>query len=173
MVVTLGLLPGLATALAMPKFWMKVVFAGAMAISGFIAMARLSRPGVRLGWVPAGIALPIFAIWTLIGFVLANANPVDRLDLLLGQTWMVCPFLIAMLSTPIFIATFWALRDLAPTRLPLAGAAAGLFSGSLGALVYTLHCPEMEAPFIGTWYLLGIVIPTVIGILSGPRLLRW
>jgi hypothetical protein len=52
-------------------------------------------------------------------------------------------------------------------------AAVGLMSGGWGAVVYSLHCPEMGAPFIGTWYLLGILIPTVLGALLGETLLRW
>ena len=64
-------------------------------------------------------------------------------------------------------------EGLAPTRLRLAGAAAGLLSGAVGALVYSLHCPELAAPFLGFWYLLGMLIPTAAGALLGPRLLRW
>ena len=55
----------------------------------------------------------------------------------------------------------------------LAGAAAGLLSGTGGALIYTLHCTEMAAPFLAIWYLLGILIPAAVGALLGPRLLRW
>jgi len=36
-----------------------------------------------------------------------------------------------------------------------------------------LHCPELTAPFIGVWYLLGMLIPTAIGAMLGPRLMRW
>jgi len=45
--------------------------------------------------------------------------------------------------------------------------------GAVGALVYSVHCPEQAAPFIGFWYLLGMLIPTAVGALLGPRLLRW
>jgi hypothetical protein len=31
----------------------------------------------------------------------------------------------------------------------------------------------MAAPFIGFWYLLGMLIPAAAGALLGPRLLRW
>ena len=72
-----------------------------------------------------------------------------------------------------FGAVLWAMKGLAPTRLVLAGAAAGLLSGAGGALVYALYCIEMAAPFIGIWYLLGMLIPAVAGALIGPRLLRW
>jgi hypothetical protein len=65
------------------------------------------------------------------------------------------------------------MKGLAPTRLRLAGAAAGLLAGTTGALVYCLHCPELEAPFLGFWYLLGMLIPTAVGALLGSRLLRW
>ncbi len=173
MITTLGLRPDLSDALALPKFWMKVGFAGSLAVAGLLAVDRLSRPGVKLGLVPVGMSLPVIAIWGLIAFTLQNAIPAERLVLLLGKTWAVCPFLIAMLSAPVFATTFWAIRGLAPTELRLAGAVGGLFAGAVGALVYSLHCPEMEAPFIGTWYLLGILIPTAIGTLAGTRLLRW
>jgi hypothetical protein len=76
-------------------------------------------------------------------------------------------------AVPLFIAFLWVLRDLAPTRLRLAGAAAGFAAGSLGALVYSFHCPELAAPFLATWYLLGMLIPTSLGAWLGPRLMRW
>jgi hypothetical protein len=62
---------------------------------------------------------------------------------------------------------------MAPTRLRIAGAAAGFAAGAAGALVYTLHCPEMAAPFLGIWYVLGMLIPTAVGAALGPSLLRW
>lgn len=65
------------------------------------------------------------------------------------------------------------MRGLAPTRLALAGAASGLLAGALGALVYALHCTEIAAPFLGIWYVIGMLIPTAIGALLGPRMLRW
>jgi hypothetical protein len=38
---------------------------------------------------------------------------------------------------------------------------------------YTLPCPELAAPFLGIWYLLGMLIPTAFGAWLGPRVLRW
>jgi hypothetical protein len=78
-----------------------------------------------------------------------------------------------MISLPLFAATLWALRGLAPTHLALAGASAGLLAGSLSTMVYALHCPELGAPFIAVWYVLGIAIPTLAGAILGPRVLRW
>ena len=90
-----------------------------------------------------------------------------------GSTWRVCPFLIAGLSLPILIAVLRAMRELAPTRLRLAGAAAGLSAGAAAATVYCLHCPEMAPPFVAFWYVIGILLATGAGALLGPRMLRW
>jgi hypothetical protein len=169
----LGLRPDLAEAVRLPMFWVKLGFVAWLAWASLAATLRLSRPGTRLTWVPVALVVPVLAIWGLAGVVLADSPAAARPELIFGQTWKACPWLIAMLSLPLFLALFWAMRGLAPTRLPLAGAAAGLLAGSLGALVYCLHCPELEAPFIGTWYLLGVLIPCIVGALLGRRLLRW
>jgi hypothetical protein len=169
----LGVRPDLVEAAALPMFWVKLMFPALMLAGALMAVLRLSRPGVRLGRVSAVIAAPVLAMWLLGGIVLLGALPAARTALVLGVSWSVCPFYIAGLSVPAFIAVFWAMKRLAPTRFALAGAAAGLLSGALGALVYALHCPEITAPFLGTWYLIGMLIPAVVGALAGPRLLRW
>ncbi|MEO7319453.1 MAG: NrsF family protein, partial [Chthoniobacteraceae bacterium] len=33
--------------------------------------------------------------------------------------------------------------------------------------------PEMEASFIGVWYVAGMLLPAAAGALLGPVLLRW
>ncbi|RZL99605.1 MAG: DUF1109 domain-containing protein, partial [Variovorax sp.] len=91
----------------------------------------------------------------------------------LSRTWRVCAENIAMLSVPVFLAAIWTLKGLAPVRPALAGAGAGALSGASGAAVYALHCPELAAPFIAIWYVLGMALPVVAGALMGPRLLRW
>jgi len=173
MVGLLGLRADLTEAALFPMFWIKLAFPACLAAAALYATARLSRPGVRLGQVPAAIAAPVLVIWVMGAYALAGAEASERTALLLGETWNECPFNIALLSMPAFAAFLWAMKGLAPTRLALAGAAAGLLSGAVGALVYSLHCPEMEAPFLGVWYLLGMLAPAIAGALIGPRLLRW
>ena len=173
MAALLGPRPDLGAALLLPMFWVKLAFVACLAAGSLLAALRLSRPGMRLAWIPAALAAPVLAIWLLAAIVLMRADAALRKALFFGDTWNTCPFLIALLSTPVFVAVIWAMQGLAPTRLRLAGAAAGLLSGALGTLVYSLHCPEIEAPFIGFWYLLGMLIPTTAGALLGPRLLRW
>ncbi|MBK1721202.1 DUF1109 domain-containing protein [Thiocystis violacea] len=173
MVKLLGVRPDLAEAARLPMFWVKLVFVASLAWASLAVTARLARPGVRLAWVPAALLAPVLAIWGLGGLALADADPLERSGLIYGATWASCPWLIAMLSAPILIAAFWAMRGLAPTRPGLAGSASGLLAGSVGALVYCLHCPELGAPFLGTWYLIGMLIPAGLGGLLGARLLRW
>jgi hypothetical protein len=169
----LRLNPALPRAVSEPAFWVRELYCASLGALAVLAVARLARPGARLGLVPASIAAVVLIMWILAATTLSSAASQIRVRLLLGTTFAVCPFLIAFVSAPLFLSFRWILKGLAPTRLRWAGAAAGFAAGSIGALVYTLHCPELTTPFIGTWYLLGMSIPTAIGALLGPRLLRW
>jgi hypothetical protein len=169
----LGVRSDLAEAVMLPMFWVKLAFAACLAVASLLTVMRLSRPGMPLDGMREGLAAPVLVIWLLAGIVLVRAGSGQWSELLLGKTWKTCPYLIAMLSLPVFVAVLWAMKGLAPTRLRLAGAAAGLLAGATGAVVYCVHCPELEAPFIGIWYLLGMLVPTALGALIGPRLLRW
>ena len=174
--LTAGILrlnPALSREVFEPMFWVREAYCAVLGSLGLVAVTRLARPGVRLGLVPAAIAVAVIAMWILAVMVLLAAPPQMRPHLFFGGTAAICPFLIALVAAPLLIAFLWVLRDLAPTRLRLAGAAAGFAAGSFGALAYSLHCPELAAPFIGVWYLLGVLIPTAIGASLGPRLMRW
>lgn len=159
--------------LVTPLFWLKAAFPLAVLLAALLIASRLARPGMdsKLGWLM--LALPLLAVWSAAaGFLLATP-PTLRLGLVLGSTWRICTLNIVILSAPTFCAVFWAMRGLAPTRLRLAGAGAGLLAGAQAVLVYTLYCIEMAPPFWGVWYALGMLIPTLAGALLGPRWLRW
>ncbi|MDR1853965.1 MAG: DUF1109 domain-containing protein [Azoarcus sp.] len=173
MLTTLGLRTDLAAALATPMFWAKLAFAVVPAVVGLIAVFRLGRPGARVGWAFIVLAVPVLAMWALGVAQLVAAPAENRAALLFGRTWLLCPLLIGLLATPVFILVLSALKDLAPTRPTLTGAMAGIASGAVGATVYCLHCPEMAAPFVSVWYLLGMLIPAVVGAACGRRVLRW
>ncbi len=173
MAIVLGVRPDLAEAARLPMFWVKLAFPASVAAGALYAAARLSQPGVQLARVPAALAAPVLAMWLLAALVLATAAAGEREELIFGGSWSACPLFIALLSLPVFAAALWAMKGLAPTRLALSGAAAGLLAGSVGALIYALYCTEMAAPFLALWYLLGMLIPTAAGAAIGPRLLRW
>jgi hypothetical protein len=169
----LGVRSTLVRDFSTPLFWIKEAFCVALSIAGLAVVVHLGRPGARVGRIWVGLAAPVIAIWLLAAWVLLSADEGARAGLILGQTASVCPTRITLISTPLFVAMLAALRKMAPTRLQLSGASAGFAAGSMAALVYSLHCPELQAPFLGIWYVSGILIPTAIGAALGQRLLRW
>jgi hypothetical protein len=174
MVATLGVRPDLAQAAALPMFWMKLLAPALAAAAAFRLMDRLAVPGRRPGVAPAAvIGALLLTAWTAAAAVLLSSAPEQRLALVHGVSWKTCTRNIGLLSLPLLAAAFWALRGWAPTRLALTGGCAGLFAGAAAAVVYALHCPEMAAPFLGIWYVLGVLTPAVLGTLLGPHLLRW
>jgi len=171
--IVLGVRPDLATVAATPIFWAKIAFPLSLMIGALSVVMRLARPGMTPGSGKLLIVAAIAAVWAGALYVLVAVAPDMRVAVILGKTWRVCALNITLLSIPGFIAVFWALRGLAPTRLKLAGACGGLLAGAMATLAYCLHCPEMEVPFWGAWYLLGMLVPTAIGALLGPKWLRW
>ena len=173
MAILLGVRPDLHLAVRLPMFWVKVAYPLAIAAAGLLVVARLSRPGMPLRRAPVAMAVPVVVISLLAMLALGGAAPGERSELLYGNTLRYCLETIPLLSLPVLAAVAWAMKGLAPTRLALAGGAAGLFAGAVGALVYSLHCPELAAPFIATWYTAGMLIPAAAGALLGPLVLRW
>jgi len=169
----LGLNPGLTAAAQVPMFWVKAAFVVALAIASMLLALRLARPGQVWQRAARAAAWPLLLLWMLAAVVLIGAEPSERSALVMGSSADSCPINIVMLSVPAFVLLFAVVRTLAPTRLVLAGTATGLLAGTLGTLVYLLHCPELEAPFLAVWYVLGMAIPAVFGGVIGRVVLRW
>jgi hypothetical protein len=174
MQLRLGMRPNLGQVMLLePAFWVKVVFALAVAIASFETLQRLARPGVPVRWRWIAIAGPIALVW-LIAIATYTAAPISaRPEMVWGHTWKLCTSLIVMISLPVLVTAFIALRRQAPTQLARTGACAGAMSGASATAIYALHCPETGLPFIAIWYVLAIGITTAVGALLGPRLLRW
>ncbi|HEY5290643.1 MAG TPA: DUF1109 domain-containing protein [Caulobacteraceae bacterium] len=169
----LGFQP-LAAAAGASWFWMKAGYSLAAATAGFLLLVRLARPGARIGFAGAAVGCAaLFVIWMLAAHASMWASDDHRTALWLGETWRVCAFRILVLAAPIYAGVIIILRRLAPTRLALSGAAAGLLAGGLSAVVYGLYCQENAAPFVAAWYSAGIAGSALIGAALGPRLLRW
>ncbi len=173
MAATLGVRADLLAEAALPLFWLKVLFSLSLAGAGWVAVRRLSAPGAPVAVLPLFVAAPVVLIWLFAAMSMVQAAPEVRPAMFWGSTWRYCPVLIALMALPVFAATLSIMRQFAPTRLRLAGAAAGLASGGAAAAVYCLHCPELSATFVGVWYLLGMLAPTALGALLGPRVLAW
>ena len=173
MLLTMGARPDLGQAILSPTFWIKVLFAAAVAGASFVALTRLARPGVNARASAIAITVPVLLLWLLAIAAYASTPLPERAAMVWGQTWRVCTLNIALISVPIFVAAFFALRQLAPTRLTQAGACAGALSGAASAAIYAFHCPETALPFMALWYVTGIAVPVSVGAWLGPRVLRW
>ncbi len=173
MLLTMGARPDLSQAIGMPMFWMKVLFPAAVACAGFATLTRLARPGVSAHVGQWAIVALILLLWLMAISAYASAPPSERAAMVWGQSWRICTLSVLMISVPIFVTAFLALRRLASTRLVEAGGCAGVLSGAAGAAIYAFHCPETALPFMAIWYVAGIAAMAGIGGALGPRLLRW
>lgn len=169
----LGFRPDLWLAMHGAMFWIKWLYTGSLALCASLATARLARPDTGMtGWLWLA-GLPVLGLVAISVQELASVPSSQWLAMWLGASWRVCSTNVFLLSVPIFGGLLWSFRRLAPTRLRLAGATAGLTAGAWGATLYCLHCPESSAVFVLTWYTLGMGLAAAGGAVLGPRLLRW
>lgn len=168
-----GLRADLAGVAATGPYVLKMGVPLAVAVLGAVAVFRLGHPGMRVDGVARWVTMPVLVLWVLALLVWGAAEPVQRISLVFGDTWRVCSLNVALTALPVLMMALWFLRGMAPTRPDWAGAAAGWFAGGVGAAAYALYCPEMDAPFLAVWYVLGMLVPAALGALVGPRLLRW
>lgn len=172
--LALGLLGPLpATVFAAPVTGFKLGYALLLAAAAGVLTARLARPVAHLTlprWLVVGVMG--FVLW--IGVLTLSLTPVeDRLDAVLGQTWLKCPWTLMVFSLPALAAILLALRGLAPTRPKQAGWACGLLAGAIGAMGYALACPESSPTFVALWYTVGVGLTACIGRGLAPWVLRW
>jgi hypothetical protein len=173
MLVWLGLRPDLAQAAATSMFWMKFVYTLASFVLLLIGLERLSRPGGALKALAWVALIPFALIASMAAMRLSMAPPEMRMPMVMGSSSQVCPWRIVVLSLPILAGALWALRGLAPTRLPLAGLVAGACAGAMGAWIYAFHCDERASAFVAVWYTGGIAVVALLGALGARRLLAW
>lgn len=156
-----------------PAPWIKLIYAFLLAGAASVLTARLARPIARLQAPRAAVA-SVIAAMALLGAVALGLTPQEeRWSAVLGQTWLMCPWLLMGFSFPSLAGILWAVKGLAPTQPKRAGFACGLLAGAIGAAGYSLACPESSATFVAIWYTLGIGLTAILGRALGPRSLRW
>lgn len=169
----LGIRPDLTSAATTSAYWMKFIYTLSLGCLAFWAVERLARPGAGSRLQMTLLAIPVVVLLVLALIQIDGVPRATRMHLMMGASANVCPWRIAILSLPVFAGAFWALSKLAPTRLVVAGAAAGLLAGAFGAWIYAFHCDESAAPFVVIWYTLGIAAIGALGGALGRFLLRW
>ncbi len=173
MILTMGFRPDFPGAFMNFSFWMKWTYTASLALLAIGVTLHVARPDAgRLRWLWA-LAIPVVLLAVLSAGELIRTPSEHWMPMWLGSSWRQCSMRVVELSLPVFVGLLWAFRRLAPARLGMAGAAAGLAAGACAATVYGLHCPEVSATFVITWYSLGMIVSAAMGALVGPRLLRW
>jgi len=173
MMLFLGIRTDLLEQHALLFVMVKSAFAGAIIGISLANLTRIARPGgerlvsFTLGLSPFGVALVAASV------SLALAPLSDWKAMIVGQNWLLCLVCIPLNAIVPFAGIIWAMRQLAPTNLTLAGAMAGRAAGGISAFAYALHCTDDSFPFIALWYGLTIALCAVLGGVVGPRLLRW
>lgn len=170
MLLVMELRTDLGSAAARPMFWMELLLFGGVALAAVTALRRLGHPGMRQGRVAKAIALFMTAGWLTAALILP---PLTARLPLADARWFDCLARIGFLSLPTLGFAFRAVRELAPIRPALAGAAAGLFAGAMAAFFSVLSYPEAQAPHLLVGALPAVSIPAAVGALLGPRVLRW
>jgi hypothetical protein len=168
-----GLRSDLGAAIFTASLWIKFSYTLILAAAGTWAVKRIAHP---LGSIGSNLGLMAAAL-AVIGFLafaqLASVEPRQYYAMLMGRTVTTCTVTIVILSLPLLAGAFWVLHGLAPTRLTMAGAAAGLAAGSIASFVFSFHCEENAMPFIAIWYTLGVLVSSLIGAIAGRFFLRW
>ena len=168
-----GLHADLRGLVASASYQLKTLWLLGLALSSGTLVWRLARPAERDGYGMHGIGLSLLAMAGLGAYNLLQADPANRLTLLMGQSWWSCPLSIALIALPWLAVWLLYLRQMAPTRLAWSGASAGFLSGALATGLYSLHCSETSYAFFSVWYVAGMALSTAVGAVLGPRYLRW
>lgn len=167
---TLGFRPDIGV--AAPVVAAKAAFSALIATVALGLAMKAARPGAGAGAAVAAVALLVGALGVA-AVSLAATDSAHRWEAWTADGFPWCVALIPLLGTPAAGLLVWALREAAPTRLALAGAAIGALSGGIGAGVYAMVCPVDSVPFVATWYVAGVAVSAALGGLLGSRLLRW
>ncbi len=172
LVAALGIRPDLSAAAGTAGFLGKAAYTSSLALLGLLLAARLARPEtqrLRRAWL---VAAPVGLVAFFAAAELLLAASSARSALLLDPLWTCVPLILG-LAVPLFLGTIWAMRNMAPTRLRAAGAAAGLVASGAAATLYCLYCQQVSPTYVLTRYTLAIALFSAAGALIGPRLLRW
>jgi hypothetical protein len=170
MLAWLGLRTDLHEASGTAIFWIKSGRSAGLGLAGLWATEQLSHPG-HVGRGPLMLAIGLLfavAAASVVDYALAPAEA--RRAMLLGSSALACPLYIIALSAPLLVVGLMLMRRLVPTNLTLAGVAAGLMAGALGAWVYSFHC---TGGCRALWYTLGVAAIVALGALLVRTRLRW
>jgi hypothetical protein len=169
----LGPRPHLLGLLAEPRFAFKLGVALLLVALSAELVMRLAQPGAEVRHAALMLAMVPVLLAAANLFELFSVPAALWSQKLIGTNALVCLKSIPFLGLAPLAATLFCLRQGAPEHPALAGAAAGLFAGAIGAALYASHCPDDSPLFVAAWYSLAIALIAALGAVTGARLLRW
>ncbi|PPJ47347.1 DUF1109 domain-containing protein [Rhizobium sp. KAs_5_22] len=173
LLVTVGLRDDLASAIGTVRVAFKIGMTLVLAIAAFGLVARIGKPGVPIRPWALALLLPLALMVVAVGVELVVVPQDAWAARLIGRNAAFCLFFIPVLSLAPLAGFLAALRNGAPENPGLAGAAAGLAAGAIGAALYAWHCPD-DSPLFGVaWYTLAVTFVIAVGYATGRRFLRW
>ncbi len=143
-------------------------FSLALLLLSAFALWAIGKPGTRTGGAMVALAVPFALVAALLVLDLLVAEAIFP-----GETWRECLAAMGIMSPVAFVGAIVATRWLAPTDLPRAGLAAGLFGGAVAMTAYAPYCTQHGMLYMAVFCCLPILAMAALGWLLGPRLLRW
>ncbi len=167
----LGIREDAVMALGEGWFGFKLVLMALVTACGWMLLKASSRPGRPAPLWLLALMAAVFAAAALADVIVMGAA--DWQERLVGDNALRCLVTIPLLAAAPLAGAIHVLRDSAPLRPGLAGAAAGLFAGGVGAVLYGLHCTDDSPLFVAAWYVAGIMLVVGAGAAAGRRWLVW
>jgi hypothetical protein len=165
--------PDLSAACQTMRVQFKFLFALTLLTGAAGAVSRVGRPDASPGpWTAVLGAVPVLLGLAVVAEMFAMPAQ-SWMPSLIGHNAMYCMTFIPALSLAPLACLLAALRESAPERPGVAGAAAGLAASGIAAVLYASHCPDDSPLFVAAWYSSAIAAVTAAGYLAGARLLKW
>jgi hypothetical protein len=169
----LDLRPDIWAAMTSAPFLLKLVLAGALALTGLGMLLRLMRPEGLVGRWKFGLLGSMALLAAAVALELLSVPQSYWLARSIGIKPLVCLASIVALSILPLFAFQYLLRSGAPGDPGKAGAASGLAAASIATAVYVAHCPNDSPLFVLVWYTAALLIVSLAGFQLGKRLLVW
>lgn len=173
LLVTIGIRSNIFDVIHTMRVVFKIGLTLALAVTAGNLVFKVGKPGVPLKGAAIGLSLCILVLAAGIAGELSVTPLAQWYGAMVGRNSTYCLFYIPLLSLAPLVALLWALKGGAPEYPSLAGTAAGLAAGGIGAAIYAWHYPDDSPLFVASWYVIAIASVTICGGLAGRSLLRW
>ncbi|GGI89628.1 hypothetical protein GCM10007973_27480 [Polymorphobacter multimanifer] len=171
--LTLGIRDDVLSGSPDPVFLLRsglLLMLGTISAKSALAMVRPVVGRNDRSWVGA---VAMAAVVPAVALLNTALDPVAAARAVWWSSAILCLGVGLTAATAFATIMIWNLRRGAPVLPERAGWVTGIAAGSLGSLVYSLHCPANNITYIGLWYTLTIAIAAVIARVAVPPLIRW